>query len=422
MRPMHVIAWLAPLLLLLAGCRTTDAQTETSHPVGGEACDACHLGAYESALFDHASVDFDRDCKTCHTEVDWRPKARPPHFAGFPLKDAHQVARCEDCHAAGRENPQPATCIGCHAADKTSARADHTDFSDDCTTCHAGSAWKPTDLDHDPFFPLVGQHVLTPCASCHEASVFSGTSRLCVDCHADASPARHVAPSFSSVCSECHTPAAWLPPGPFDHEPLLPLTGAHMGRACADCHDAAPYDAVPDKCVGCHAEDRAAAADPRHTGISDTCKVCHTTTAWRPSTFDHNTRYAREGRHAVIDCEACHDDDRYVGTPTACVECHESARDLSATSHAGFTDDCTTCHTQDAWTPVAHLRFFVPHADISACDDCHPDRSDFSAFTCVECHSGTHARASTDARHVEVGDYSYDNQACYRCHRDGRGD
>ena len=66
-----LLAVLGLLAALFTGCRTTDTR-ETTHVVSGESCESCHLGAWQASAFDHASVEFGRDCARCHTTASFK--------------------------------------------------------------------------------------------------------------------------------------------------------------------------------------------------------------------------------------------------------------------------------------------------------------------------------------------------------------
>jgi hypothetical protein len=40
-------------------------------------------------------------------------------------------------------------------------------------------------------------------------------------------------------------------------------------------------------------------------------------------------------------------------------------------------------------------------------------------FSCIT--GGCHAKGETDGHHRDVGGYSYESNACYRCHQGGGG-
>ena len=51
------------------------------------------------------------------------------------------------------------------------------------------------------------------------------------------------------------------------------------------------------------------------------------------------------------------------------------------------------------------------------CVDCHLNQSDFSEFSCIDCHE--HNQTDADNDHDEVQNYVYASWACYDCHPDG---
>ncbi len=105
-------------------------------------------------------------------------------------------------------------------------------------------------------------------------------------------------------------------------------------------------------------EDFNNSTNPNHTaaGFPTTCMDCHTTTAWVPSTFDH------DGQYFPI----------YTG------------------EHAG------------EWT---------------LCADCHQIPNNFAVFTCISCHE--HNQLDMDDKHQNVQGYIYESGACLSCHPDG---
>jgi hypothetical protein len=53
------------------------------------------------------------------------------------------------------------------------------------------------------------------------------------------------------------------------------------------------------------------------------------------------------------------------------------------------------------------------------CADCHTVPTNYSAFSCINCHAHS-PQSIVDAQHTEVSGYSYNSAACYRCHPQGR--
>ncbi|NPA30486.1 MAG: hypothetical protein GXO37_00625, partial [Chloroflexi bacterium] len=119
------------------------------------------------------------------------------------------------------------------------------------------------------------------------------------------------------------------------------------------------------------------------------CSSCHTTTGWRPASFDHAAAGAS-------DCLACHSQDKPVGH---------------------FQGQCSQCHTTVSWSGAtfAHEIFPLNHGGAGGdCTACHttgnpPD------YTCTQCHSW----ASLQSEHHEEGIFNFANN-CMACHAGGR--
>jgi hypothetical protein len=105
-----------------------------------------------------------------------------------------------------------------------------------------------------------------------------------------------------------------------------------------------------------------------------------------------------------------------------CVACHQSDYD-GEHAGTGFPTTCLSCHTADTWEGATfdHDALYFPiysgtHREgWSDCADCHPAPGDFSAFTCLTCHT----RSETDPDHDEVTGYAYESSACLACHPTG---
>lgn len=207
--------------------------------------------------------------------------------------------------------------------------------------------------------------------------------------------------NFKLDCSRCHTPEHWRTmrdPLDFSHkETGFELKGAHAEVTCRECHESLVFRQIGVMCADCH-------TDYVHRGeLGFDCERCHNEIDWTQSAnmlLEHQqTRFPLLGRHAVIDCEACHytvQKDEYVGLPLDCIQCHETDYTSSREpSHAalGFSTDCQECHS------VMHLRWedvnfqhpaSFPLAfghDVRDCEACHgagqvpPDPQD-----CYACH------------------------------------
>ncbi|MCF6278332.1 MAG: hypothetical protein L3J16_06255, partial [Anaerolineales bacterium] len=228
-------------------------------------------------------------------------------------------------------------------------------------------------------------------------------------------------------CAVGHTPEAWVP-ATFNHDLAgFKLLGKHADVACEDCHINEVYEGTPTDCFSCHEK------DDKHDGRFGTdCALCHSPDGWLPADFDHNlAAFKLEGKHQSVDCEACHINDVYQGTPQDCYSCHKQDDE-----HRGrYGTDCSQCHTAQGWEPanVNHAGFTVGCATCHAQDDAHNGQY---GTDCSACHStnawkpasfdhsisgfpltGAHVRA--DCTQCHTGNtFSGLSTACVACHAD----
>jgi len=254
--------------------------------------------------------------------------------------------------------------------------------------------------------PLSRAHeLLTSCSSCH--APWSGPQQTRCStpgCHGAAD--RLAAGKTGSAgfhgtltgqsCFACHREHrgrdAHLSPA-FDHR------SSAAGKACQACHGAS----VP--------------AGGGHDGAKQDCGVCHGTTSWTPSRFDHgSTSFPLTGAHVGRPCASCHGEKGGQAQPRACVACHQK----DDRHQGGFGADCVKCHSTTTFGGARFEHRFSldqgAHRGL-ACTSCHPT-ADGQPFSCVSCHE--HAPERMDREHRgEVAGYSFDSQACYRCHPTG---
>jgi DnaJ-class molecular chaperone len=213
----------------------------------------------------------------------------------------------------------------------------------------------------------------------------------------------------------------------------MALTGAHRALTCDQCHTGHRYQGTSAECAGCHQPDYDRTAQPDHgqVGFSTQCADCHSTTSWT-APYDHSrTSFPLTGAHKSIDCAQCHGDGVYAGKPTTCVSCHQG--DYDGTTNPGhaalhFSTTCTDCHTTVTWQGARFDhdgRFFPIYSGAhrsawSTCADCHNNASTYAVFTCLSCHE--HSQGRMDDTHRGRNGYSYDSNACLRCHPVGRAD
>jgi len=196
---------------------------------------------------------------------------------------------------------------------------------------------------------------------------------------------------------------------PMPDEAHFPLVGLHADVSCAGCHADELQQPTPTTCSGCH---ESARPDPHDPGE---CSACHSEFGWGEGVVDHDFFPLAEGHGGLI-CLDCHVEGDFAAASPVCSSCHQS--DRPAEHFAGACDDC---HDTTDWdnADFEHDPFFpTPHEGVSACASCHPAASDYTAFTCVDCHA--HRRSRMDGEHVgEVSGYQYNSPACLDCHPDG---
>ena len=252
-------------------------------------------------------------------------------------------------------------------------------------------------------------------------------------------------------CSSCHDTISWTDVTSFNHSLTgYPLTGAHATIRCALCHTNNNYNltSANTNCYGCHAMDwnstqTLGGVVPNHVAASfptSLCSTCHDTTAWANGKFDHSTTgWALTGAHQmppaagskIVGCTDCHVNNNYSLTSanTACYGCHQAAWNTTQTlgglvpNHiaAGYPSTCDSCHTTSSWLGATfdHTYFSIPHHS-SVCNDCHQVSTDYSSFTCINCHTTTaHQLTQTTNEHNGVSNFVYGPTTCYNCHKNG---
>lgn len=405
-------------------CKTCHTTTYTGTD---PACFSCHQGDFAATTEpDHETANFDHNCLTCHNTNAWKPATFDHNSTGFPLTGGHSGVACLTCHASGYTNTSP-ECYSCHSGDFASASDPNhvqNNFSHDCTTCHTTTAWDPANYNHNNTdFPLTGAHTSLQCISCHSAG-YTNTPTACYSCHsgdfASATDPNHVQNSFSHDCTTCHTTTAW-DPASFDHSTTsFPLTGGHSGLACITCHSSG-YTNTSTDCYSCHSGDFTATTTPSHVqnNFDHNCTGCHSTTAWKPSTFNHaSTGFTLTGAHNGLQCIACHSQG-YVNTDPACYSCH--AGDFTSVTNPNhvqnnFDHNCTNCHNTTAWKPSTFNHSttgFVlngAHTGLQ-CIACHSQGYINTDPACYSCHQGDFTGTSSP-NHVQN---NFDHN-CTTCH------
>jgi hypothetical protein len=150
---------------------------------------------------------------------------------------------------------------------------DHMDqFGGGCLDCHDGVD-RLSNFDHNAVFALEGRHAEIDCIDCHIDNRYKGTSRECVQCHAE--PEIH-AGFFGVQCEYCHSASAWTPAKMTQHQ--FPLDhGSDTNVACETCHTNG-YSEY--SCYGCH-EHQQGEIFEKHNDLNLTdqeladCMQCH---------------------------------------------------------------------------------------------------------------------------------------------------
>ncbi len=387
------------------------------------ACASCHEDAHRGAL--------GPDCASCHGLQHWKPAVGFDHAkTSFPLTGKHAPVACAACHQAkhlklkldGAGRPIPlykplphAECSSCHK-DVHDARLGPV-----CSKCHGTDDFHRVakeSFDHDRTrYPLRGAHRAVKCASCHEAAAAKGRQPAfarCGDCHADAHAGKATLAGKAVDCASCHEVSGWrtstFTVAQHASTPY-PLVGAHARVACASCHarkkgaaglgsSGVVIRAAHALCTDCHADAHAGQLASAKDGGA--CESCHAVAGWKPSTFTaarhDKLKFPLKGRHAAIDCAACHGPLRPGLPPVAPAKQVGSAR----VELALRVSDCADCHRDP------HAGRFAKSAT-SRCGDCHTSAVSWTSTIDVEGHrrfpfplGGAHRAVPCIACHKEM--------------------
>lgn len=356
----------------------------TSHAETGGDCQACHTAPWERATM------ADR-CLDCHSDLSGQLQDFTS-LHGRMMKDAAAIT-CRNCHPEHR------------GADASLTEMDELTFP------------------HEALGYSLRGHQFTAarkaftCADCHADDISQFDLQTCDTCHRQIDSAfteTHEA-NWGGDCLLCHDGVDTYG-NDFDHNRLaFPLAGGHANISCYDCHanarTIADLQSASQDCATCHA------ADDVHAGkFGADCASCHTPSNWKDATFDHSrSDFPLTGAHQQVECEKCHVNDQFAGTPSACVACH-----ADPVFHLGlFGTDCAACHTTTAWSPAT---FNEPHTfplnhgeeGTVSCATCHP--SSFTTYTCYGCHE--HTEIEIRSKHIEEGVSDFQN--CMECHPTGQ--
>ncbi|WP_319592237.1 hypothetical protein [uncultured Draconibacterium sp.] len=403
------------------------------------ACISCHQENYNSAE-NHLASNYPTDCLQCHSVNSWEGADFDHNLTQFPLTGSHIATECTACHTDGYAGTST-LCSSCHTDNyNTAQNPSHVSagIALECEDCHTTTAWIPSPFDHTVTsgFELTGGHSGRQCVDCHIGTT-TAADPACISCHQENynSAENHLASNYPTDCLQCHSVNSW-DGASFDHNlTQFPLTGAHIATECTACHTDG-YAGTSMQCNSCHLTDYNNTANPNHSslGLSVSCGDCHTTNpGWEPALFpNHNDYYALNGAHAIVanNCFLCHEGN-YTSTATSCYGCHSADyNNTNDPSHAAanFPIDCESCHTESAWEPSTfdHDGQYFPiysgehRGEWNSCTDCHTQTSNYSVFSCIDCHE--HNQTEMDSEHRDVSGYVYASLSCFECHPTGRAE
>ncbi|MBI9035604.1 MAG: hypothetical protein JEZ03_14165 [Bacteroidales bacterium] len=312
-------------------------------------------------------------------------------------------------------------------------------LSVDCKDCHTTDSWKMIEGNYtfnheDTEFPLEGQHRNTDCKWCHTSMVFSKAEADCYSCHTDMHEQ-----TLGLDCARCHSSESWIVTNMTELHQLtqFPLIGPHNTADCSDCHKSAStlrFDPLGVECFDCHQQDYMAAISPNHVldNYSTNCIDCHRINAfsWSGAGINHNFFPLTQG-HAINDCYQCHTQGvPYANISNDCFDCHQPDYTSAINPNhvaSDFSTSCADCHSlAPGWKPAGfrdHDPLFFPiysgkhNGEWNNCLDCHPSPSNYSQFTCIDCHE--HNQNDMDDEHGGIGGYLYESSACLDCHPTG---
>jgi hypothetical protein len=108
-------------------------------------CVSCHLADYTATKNPaHATANFSKDCKLCHTINSWKPASFDHDSQYFPIySGTHrgEWSNCNECHK-NTNNYADFSCIDCHEHSKSKMDSEHRGERDyvynskNCLSCH----------------------------------------------------------------------------------------------------------------------------------------------------------------------------------------------------------------------------------------------------------------------------------------------
>ncbi len=391
-------------------------------------CNACHNNDFTGATNpNHVSANFPTACETCHNVNGWTPAQFDHDQRYFPIysgKHRGEWTLCSDCHT-NSNNYAVFSCITCHEHNRSDMDNEHRGVSGyvyasaECLSCHPDGDGDGAFNHLTSQFPLTGAHINLECSLCHTQGYATPPQTDCVACHATDRNSTHnpdhSAANFSNNCTECHSSTAWTPSS-YLHTSAYQLTGAHTSAACSDCHTSG-YSNIPHQCNDCHSGDVAQVLDPPHSALnfSLTCSECHTTTAWLPSSYDHDGPYfpvySGEHRNKWNECSDCHTNPANYSS-NSCINCHEhnesemNTAHLTVNGYSFLNSACFACHPVGSVVNAFNHStspFPLTGAHINVqCGSCHTNGYPNTPSDCNSCHNQDYSGA-VNPNHSSAG-------------------
>jgi hypothetical protein len=469
--PLHPSHASVPKLLGASGCDACHGQSRNTMAT---ACSNCHRDIASQidgkrglhGFIDRRKVDACGPCHVDHNGARVRlVNERSFRDAGFidpdkfdhrrvtkyELSGRHAELKCDQCHITAHLESLPEgrkrylgliqECTSCHKD------VHEGTFGPSCDSCHGQSgAFKKAPLfTHTKDFELTGGHANLTCQKCHQKTGETSVKmllvkrqpvRACASCHDDPHKG-----AFGNDCRSCHdTVKPFKPASDFKHTKDFPLTGAHAGPACADCHKAGVRSVAelmvnkvsPRQCADCHVSPHSAtliatiraAPTPPHI---DVCTECHRAddrsflipVATMTPTQHRATGFLLDPPHDKPQCVECH---KEIGKRKPLERGPTLAARFAALYPGRSMQACEKCHVDP------HAGQFKASANHSACVSCHeltrfvPSRFDIAEhdktrLTLTKSHRAV-ACTSCHATVQRVVKYIGTPLECSACHKD----
>lgn len=242
------------------------------------------------------------------------------------------------------------------------------------------------------------------CNECHNIFDKDDQDSLCLSCHKDIRKDIEKNTGYhgkypvisNTECNACHiehkgrgADIVKLDKRTFQHQFTdFELKDSHNTVECSSCHlKEKKYTQASHQCNGCHKDN-----DIHKGKLGKKCNSCHNEKSWSDISFDHDkTDFALIGKHAKINCNSCHINNKYSDTPTKCNSCH-AIDDVHEGSNG---KKCSKCHNSRSWKKLkfnhnkdTDFKLTGRHKK-QTCVACHPKNPYKVKIkkTCVSCHN-----------------------------------